>query len=76
MATLVRAGTYGLETLDVVGSEGRFVLKDACEDLPFYPRFDKELENHVNYGGMSHFGQTFKSRITRMGGTKYCSSSP
>lgn len=59
------AGTYGLETLDVVGSEGRFVLKDACEDLTFYPRYDKELEHHVNYGGMSHFGQTFKSRITR-----------
>lgn len=58
------AGTYGLETLDVVGSEGRFVLKDACEDLTFYPRYDKELENHVNYGGMSHFGQTFKSRIS------------
>lgn len=59
-----RAGTYGLETLDVVGSEGRFVLKDACEDLTFYPRFDTELENHVNYGGMSHFGETFKSRIS------------
>jgi predicted dehydrogenase len=59
------AGTYGLETLDVVGSEGRFVLKDACEDLTFYPRYDKELEHHVNYGGMSHFGQTFKSRISR-----------
>jgi predicted dehydrogenase len=58
------AGTYGLETLDVVGSEGRFVLKDACEDLTFYPRYDKELENHVNYGGMSHFSQTFKSRIS------------
>lgn len=59
------AGTYGLETLDVVGSEGRVVLKDACEDLTFYPRFDKELEHHENYGGMTHFGQTFKSRISR-----------
>jgi len=59
------AGTYGLETLDVTGSEGRFVLKDACEDLTFYPRFDTQLENHVNYGGMSHFSQTFESRIRR-----------
>jgi predicted dehydrogenase len=59
------AGTYGLETLDVVGSEGRFVLRDACEELTFYPRFDKELERHENLGGMTHFGQTFKSRISR-----------
>ncbi len=27
--------------------------------------FDKELEHHENYGGMTHFGQTFKSRISR-----------
>ncbi len=59
------AGTYGLETLDVVGSEGRFVLRDACEELTFYPRFDKELERHENLGGMTHFSQTFKSRISR-----------
>jgi predicted dehydrogenase len=59
------AGTYGLETLDVVGSEGRVFLRDACEELTFYPRFDKEIERHENYGGMTHFGQTFKSRISR-----------
>lgn len=59
------AGTYGLETLDVVGSAGRFVLQDACEELTFYPRFDKELERHENLGGMTHFSQTFKSRISR-----------
>ncbi len=58
------AGTYGLETLEVVGAEGRFVLRDACEELTFYPRFDTQLERHVNYGGMSHFSQTFKSRIS------------
>ena len=60
-----KAGTYGLETLDVVGSEGRFFLRDACEELTFYPRFEKELERHENLGGMTHFSQTFKSRITR-----------
>lgn len=58
------AGTYGLETLEVVGSQGRFVLRDACEELTFYPRFDTQLERHLNYGGMSHFSQTFKSRIS------------
>ena len=58
------AGTYGLETLEVVGSQGRFVLCDACEELTFYPRFDTQLERHVNYGGMSHFSQTFGSRIS------------
>ena len=57
------AGTYGLETLEVVGSDGRFILLNACEELTFYPRFDTQLERHENYGGMSHFGQTFQSRI-------------
>ena len=60
-----RAGTYGLETLEVVGSEGRFFLRDACEELTYYPRFDTETERHENYGGMSHFSQTFYSRISR-----------
>ena len=57
------AGTYGLETLDVVGSEGRFVLQDACEHLTFYPRYEKELEQQDYVGGMKHFSETFKSRI-------------
>jgi predicted dehydrogenase len=59
------AGTYGLETLDVVGSDGRIVLRDACEELAFYPRFDKNIERHENLGGMTHFSQTFKSRLSR-----------
>lgn len=58
------AGTYGLETLDVVGSDGRFFLRDACEELIFYPRFDKNIERFENLGGMTHFGQTFESRIS------------
>lgn len=57
------AGTYGLETLDVVGSEGRFVLRDACEHLAFFPRYDKDIEEHDYVGGMKHFGETFASRI-------------
>ena len=59
------AGTYGLENLEVVGSDGRFILRDACEELTFYPRFDKQLERHENLGGMTHFSQTFDSRISR-----------
>ncbi len=59
------AGTYGLENLEVVGSDGRFILRDACEELTFYPRFDTQLERHENLGGMNHFSQTFKSRISR-----------
>ncbi len=57
------AGTYGLETLEVVGSDGRFILQDACEHLTFYPRFEKELETHDYLGGMKHFSETFGSRI-------------
>ena len=59
------AGTYGLENLEVVGSDGRFILRDACEELTFYPRFDTQLERHENLGGMTHFSQTFNSRISR-----------
>ena len=58
-----KAGTYGLETLEVVGSEGRFVLLDACEHLTFYPRFSKEIETYDYLGGMKHFSETFASRI-------------
>lgn len=59
------AGTYGLETLDVVGSDGRFFLQDACEHLTFYPRFSKDIETYDYLGGMKHFGETFDSRIAR-----------
>ena len=60
-----RAGTYGLETLEVVGSDGRFVLRDACELLTFYPRFSIEVESYAHLGGMKQFGETFGSRINK-----------
>jgi predicted dehydrogenase len=56
-------GSYGLETLEVVGSEARFVLLDACEHLTFYPRHSKETETHDYLGGMKSFNETFGSRI-------------
>jgi predicted dehydrogenase len=59
------AGTYGLETLEVVGSDGRFVLLDACEHLTFYPRFSIEVETYAHLGGMKQFGETFGSRINK-----------
>ncbi len=59
------AGTYGLETLDVVGSDGRIFLRDACEHLTFYPRFTKDVETYEYVGGMKHFSETFDSRIAR-----------
>jgi predicted dehydrogenase len=58
-------GSYGLETLEVVGSEGRFVLRDACEHLTFYPRRSMEMETYDYLGGMMSFGETFASRIGR-----------
>jgi predicted dehydrogenase len=60
-----QAGTYGLETLDVVGSDGRVFLQDACEHLTFYPRFTKDVETYDYLGGMKHFSETFDSRIAR-----------
>jgi predicted dehydrogenase len=56
-------GSYGLETLEVVGSEARFVLLDACEHLTFYPRHSKDTETHDYLGGMKSFNETFGSRI-------------
>ena len=58
-------GSYGLETLEVVGSEARFVLLDACEHLTFYPRFSRETETYDYLGGMMGFNETFGSRIGR-----------
>jgi myo-inositol 2-dehydrogenase / D-chiro-inositol 1-dehydrogenase len=58
-------GSYGLETLEVVGSEARFVLRDACEHLEFTPRFSRESETYDYLGGMMSFGETFTSRIGR-----------
>jgi predicted dehydrogenase len=56
-------GSYGLETLEVVGSEARFVLLDACEHLTFCPRRSRETETYDYLGGMMSFGETFHSRI-------------
>jgi predicted dehydrogenase len=58
-------GSYGLETLEVVGSEGRFVLLDACEHLTFYPRASRQTETYDYLGGMMGFTETFGSRIAR-----------
>jgi len=56
-------GSYGLETLELVGSEGRVVINEACEKLSYYPRFSKEVESFDHLGGMGGFGDTFPSRI-------------
>ncbi len=56
-------GSFGLECCDVAGSQGRFVLEDACERLFFYPRRGIEVERYDYLGGMRSFGETFKSRI-------------
>jgi len=58
-------GSFGLETLEVVGMDGRFILQNACEMLEFYPRFSHEVETYACVGGMRHFGETFESRIGR-----------
>ncbi len=58
-------GSYGLETLEVVGSEARFVLLDACEHLTFYSRFSNDTETFDYLGGMMKFPETFDSRIGR-----------
>lgn len=56
-------GSFGLEALEVVGSEGRVVLEDACERLAFYDRRSIECESYRYVGGMRSFNETFASRI-------------
>lgn len=56
-------GSYGLETLELVGSKGRVVINEACEKLWFYPRFSNEVECYEHLGGMGSFPDTFGSRI-------------
>ena len=58
-------GSYGLERLEVVGSDARFILDDACEHLHFHPRRSRETETYDYIGGMMAFGETFQSRIGR-----------
>jgi predicted dehydrogenase len=58
-------GSYGLETLEVVGSDARFVLRDACEHLEFYPRLSGDVERYDYMGGMRSFSETFDSRIAK-----------
>ena len=56
-------GSYGLESLELVGSEGRVVIEEACERLTFCPRFSREVESYDHPGGMMGFADTFPSRI-------------
>ena len=56
-------GGYGLETCELVGSEARIVIREACEKLEFYPRHSREVEIFEHLGGMGGFVDTFQSRI-------------
>ena len=56
-------GGFGLERCEVTGSQGRFVLEEACEDLTLYSRNNSGRESHHHLGGMTNFGETFASRI-------------
>lgn len=58
-------GNYGLETLEVVGTDARFILEEACERLTFSPRRTRENISYDHLGGMLAFGDTFGSRIGR-----------
>lgn len=58
-------GSFGLETLEVVGSDARFVLREACQHLEFCPRHSMETESYAYLGGMMAFPETFDSRIAR-----------
>ena len=56
-------GSYGLETCELVGSEGRVIIGEACQRLTFYPRFSNQVESYDHLGGMQSFPDTFPARI-------------
>ncbi len=54
---------YGLELCEIIGSDGRIVIREACEVLEFYPRRSAEVEVYHHLGGRGSFPDTFQSRI-------------
>ena len=56
-------GSYGLEICEMVGSEGRFIIEEACKKVTFFPRRSVETESYENLGGMTVWNQTFTTRI-------------
>ncbi len=56
-------GSYGLETCELVGSEGRAIIAEACQKLTYYPRFSNQVESYDHLGGMQSFPDTFPARI-------------
>lgn len=56
-------GAFGLEQCELVASEARVVITDACVELALYPRRSTDIETFTNLGGMTGFMETFDSRI-------------
>ena len=54
---------WGLETCELIGSEARIIIREACEVLELQPRFGLEHEVYHHPGGMESFNDTFQSRI-------------
>ena len=59
------AGGKGQVLAGILEDKARFVLRDACEHLEFFPRASKETVTYDYLGGMMSFGETFHSRINR-----------
>jgi len=58
-------GSFGLETCELVGTQARVVINEACEVLSFFPRSGNQIERYEHLGGMQSFGDTFQSRINK-----------
>ncbi len=54
---------WGLERCDIIGTNAKITIEDACERLVFTPRFDLQQEIYDHPGNMKSFGETFQSRI-------------
>ena len=61
-------GSYGLETLELVGSEGRVIINEACEKLTFYPRFRARSKATITSGAWAALRIPFR-RASTLGST-------
>ncbi|NNM87897.1 MAG: Gfo/Idh/MocA family oxidoreductase [Phycisphaerae bacterium] len=54
---------YGLETCELMGTDARVVIEEACQRLRLQHRHSKEAQVFENLGGMTSADETFQSRI-------------
>ena len=61
------SGSYGLEHVDIAGSDGRFLLEEACQALTYYPRHSMEIETYPLSGRNASLQRDVQEPDQRLG---------